>query len=79
MAIILYNPATGAIHGVTQDPEPKVKAWLADNPEIAAETDYLVYDEMLDPVQAQDIFANATRGKYYVADSTLYLDSQWGG
>jgi len=78
MTMILYNPTNGRINGVTQDAEPCVKAWLADaDQKIRDETAYLTYDETLDAVQAQDVFANATRGKYYVAGGVLYLDSQW--
>ena len=78
MTMILYNPTDGRIVGVNQDAELRVKAWLdgADQ-KIKDETAYLVYDETLDAVQAQDVFANATRGKYYVAGGVLYLDSQW--
>lgn len=80
MSIILYNPQDGRIVGVTQDSEAKVAAWLANAPaEIIAETEYLLYDETINPVQAQDVIANATRGKFYVAGSILYENSQWAG
>lgn len=78
MSIILYNPQDGRVVGVVQESEAKVRAWLANAPvEIGEQTAYLLYDETLDQVEAQDIFANATNGKYYVEVGELYENSQW--
>ena len=73
--IILYNKSTGQIIGTPDDPIARVEAWLEGNPEIAAETGYLVYDETLDPDQAKDIMRFAAVGKYYVTGGKLYQDS----
>ena len=70
--IILYNKNTGQIIGTPNDPIAKVQAWLEENPEIAEETGYIVYDESLDSAQAKDIIKFAAAGKYYVANGVLY-------
>jgi hypothetical protein len=70
--IILYNKNTGHITGMPNDPATKVQVWLEENPEIAEETGYVVYDESLDSAQAKNIIKFAVAGKYYVADGILY-------
>jgi len=75
--IILYKKNTGQITGMPNDPEAKVEVWLEENPEIAKETGYVVYDESLDPAQAKDIIKFAATGKYYIANGVIYENSQW--
>ena len=70
--IILYNKNTGQIIGTPNDPMTKVQAWLEEQPEIAEETGYIVYDESFDPAQVKDIIKFAAAGKYYVANGVLY-------
>jgi hypothetical protein len=74
--IILHRKTDGAIIGFDSRPAVFVGAWLSANPEIAAETGYLEYDESLNP-PAEELVRDGPRGRYYVESGELFENSEW--